>query len=142
MSADKLVAEILDGRLDGKLADIQQAIRERVLSQATSMRWVIAHPEVEVREDDLTLEEAEMIERITNQTWASIDPYQSARECRAILAVALQKRAGKSAQEAAALTAALTVTEATEMLSTYEVTAGPLGVSVPGGSDEDQTVKS
>ncbi len=134
--AQKICAEILAGRHDGKLADINEAIRERVLSQATSLRWKISHPLVEVTEDDLTLEEAEQVERITKLTWASIDPYSSAVECRAILTVALQRRAGLSAADAAAETGKLTVTQATEIMSTYEVTAGPLEGRVPGGPAE------
>lgn len=142
MTSDKIVAEILAGRHDGKLADIQQAMRERVLSQATSMRWKITHPEVEITEDDLTLEEAELIERVTRQSWAQIDPYASAVECRAILTVCLQKRAGKTPKEAADLTAKLTVTSTTEMLSSYEVTAGPLGANAPGAPEGEPAAKS
>lgn len=138
-NADKLIAEILAGRMDGRLADVQEAMRERVLSQATSMRWQLNHPDVQVREDDLTLEEAEMIERLTGQSWATIDPYSSAVECRAILAVCLQKREGKSPSEAAAITGKIPVTDVTGMLSTYEVTAGPLEASVPGETDASAT---
>lgn len=136
MSAEDLIAEIKAGRMDGHLADVQEAMRERVLSQATSMRWQLNHPDVQVREDDLTLEEAEMIERVTGMSWATIDPYSSAVECRAILTVCLQKRCGKTPAEAAAITGKIPVTEATELLSTYEVTAGPLEASVPGEPDE------
>lgn len=129
---DKLISEIAAGKMDGHLAEIQEAMRERVLSQATSMRWKITHPEVEVREDDLALEEAVMIERITGQSWATIDPYSSAMECHAILAVCLQKRCGKTPADAAAIVGKIPVTEAAAMLSTYEVMAGPLGASGPG----------
>ena len=129
-----VVAEILAGRYDGHLADFQQAMRERVLSQATALRWKIVHPEVTVTEDDLTLGEAEMIERVTNQSWAMIDPYQSARECRAILTVVLQQRTDRSADEAAKITAELTVTDVTAMLQSYEVVAGPLEGSGPGST--------
>lgn len=132
MTPDKVIAEIAAGKLDGHLAEIQEAMRERVLSQATSMRWKITHPDIEVREDDLTLEEGEMIERITGGSWATIDPYSSAAECRAILAVCLQKRCGKTAAEAAEISGNVPITEAAGMLSTYEVTAGPLEESGPG----------
>ena len=128
----EVAAQIRAGVFDGHLADIQAAMRDRVLSQATSMRWQVTHPQVTVREDDLTLGEAEMIERVTGQTWGTIDPYTSARECRAILTVCLQQRTDLTAEQASKMTADLPASDVVGMLSTYEVVGAPLAVSVPG----------
>jgi hypothetical protein len=130
---ERVADGIRAGEFDGHLGLFQEAMRERVLSQATSMRWKLTHPLVTVTEDDLTLGEAEMVERVTGQSWAQIDPYTSARECRAILSVCLQSRTDLDGAEAAKVAADVTVTEATEMLGTYEVVA-PL-VEHPGGQD-------
>lgn len=139
--SQKVCAEILDGRHDGYLAEITRAMQERILSQATSMRWRINYDGFEVTEDDLTLDEAVLIEKTTSETWATINPQNSAETCRAILVVALHKRKGMDLKAAHTEVGAITVNQAASLLDVYEVPAVPFDPS-PGDPPASETERS
>jgi hypothetical protein len=73
------------------------------------MAWQIEHEGNTWHEEELTLAEAEQIERATGESWFSINPFRSAKHCNAILTVLLQSRCGKAEGEASAIAGAYTV---------------------------------
>ena len=128
----EVAAEIRAGVFDGHLADVNKAITDRLVAQSAPLRWKIVHPAVSITEDDFTLGEAEVVERLTGLSWGVIDPWSSAAVCRAVLTVALQKRAGMDPVAAADLTAAATVNDAADWLQSYEAPPVPLVPADPG----------
>lgn len=129
----RLTAEIARGDHDGQLANIMEAVRHRFTTGPGVTRWRLTHDgagdesfAVEVTEDDLTLAEAEAIEKATGRSWAAIDPISSAKCCAAVLTVAIASRTEQSQSAAEAHVAALPVSSVVDGISQYEVNPAPL----------------
>lgn len=66
------------------------------------------------RTDELTLDEAAQIEKDAGTSWLSINPFQSANQCRAIIVAFLTRDVGREAAQAQA--GAMTLTETLDAL--------------------------
>lgn len=75
------------------------------------MGWQITHNDRAYREDDLTLDDCEEIERRLGATWAEIDPLRSARHAKVIAVFMLHRKGGMDQDAAVALVGALKVNE-------------------------------
>lgn len=127
-SAQDIAQWIAAGDLDGGLGGILEAIQTRFSVGAAAMKWAIDLPDLELSlsEDDLTIDEAMLIESMANCTWAEIDPVRSAAHCRAILAACLSQRHNLSASEANEKLKGLTVVELLGAIKRTEVNRAPL----------------
>lgn len=126
----KFNAELLAGRHDDSLGTILEALSHRIL-ETNTLRWRLVIPQVTVSEEDMTLGEAFLLERILGTTWALIDPKASAEQCRAILQVAVHKRTDVSMEEAGKVVDGLTVGDIGRSLTMYQADVGPF-LDAPG----------
>lgn len=124
---------IKSGELDGSLVEIVETVRLRFDNGGTAQRWKITHDLGEFTEDDLTLGEARLVERISGTNWGLLNPVASASECVAIIAACLHTRHRKSLKftrdgpqgEAWDLASKMTARDAVAAISAYEVEAAP-----------------
>lgn len=84
------------------------------------MAWVLTFDGQVYREADLTIDEAERIENITQTTWRSINPIRSAKHARAILETFLVTRAGLAPDVAAKTVGDIKVNDYLDLLSHEE----------------------
>jgi len=91
------------------------------------MRWVINFEDVHVTEDDLTLDEAFMIEKVAGCTWGDIEPVRSAAHCRAILAVCMGQRLELKPEEVEARLKSIKVVDLLKSIKRETVYPAPLG---------------
>lgn len=119
---------IAAGDLDEGIGAIYEALQARFSEGAVGLTWSITMPDlgIEISEDDLTIDEAMLIERMTGTTWASIDPVRSAVDCRAVLAACLSQRQGLSADEAEATLKGIKVVDFLRAVKRKAVTPAPL----------------
>lgn len=94
------------------------------------MGWQITYKDKKYREDDLTLDDCEEIERRLNATWAEIDPLRSARHAKVIAIFLLHRKGGMDQDEAAATVGALKVNE---FLGMYGMADPDLPTETDGG---------
>lgn len=135
--SDAVLESIKAGDHDGHLADVIEAVRLRFTHGSTKLKWALSYScdgsSYEVREDDLTLGEARLVERLTAANWGMLNPASSGSECLAIVAACLHSRHGKELKftrdgpggEAWDLASKVTATEAAESITSYEVERAP-----------------
>lgn len=102
MNGQEVAQRIVAGDLDDGIGAIYEALQARFSDGTVGLTWSIKMPalDVEITEDDLTIDEAMLIEKVTGTNWAQIDPVRSAADARAILAVSLSQRNGLTPAEA------------------------------------------
>lgn len=105
----RVLDDIKAGRLDSSISDIIQAFTDRVREGSVIMRWHVSLDGLEATEDDLTIDEAYMVERESGGNWRDINPLESAAHARALLLALYQTRKGLSYDEAAFEVGQLTV---------------------------------
>jgi hypothetical protein len=127
-TAQDIAQRIAAGDMDGELGAILESIQLRFTEGAAAMKWSIDLPalELQLSEDDLTLDEAMLIESMANCTWAEIDPVRSAAHSRAILAACLSQRQNLTADEANKKLKALKVVDLLGAIKRTEVNPAPL----------------
>lgn len=135
--SDAVLESIKAGDHDGHLVDVIEAVRLRFEFGGTRQKWKLSYKvdgtSYEVREDDLTLGESRLVERLTGTNWGLLNPASSGSECLAIIAACLHDRHGKTLKftrdgpsgEAWDLASKVTATEAAESISSYEVERAP-----------------
>ena len=127
------LAGIGTGAFDGHLVNVIEFARRRLTEGPTAARWSVsctiadgdASYLVEVTEDSLTVAEAELAEIATGSSWGNLHPIRSASANRAIIQAALMHRHKLQSIDAHRLAGALTVVEATNAFTQYEVDAVP-----------------
>lgn len=126
-TSEQVIAGILAGEHDVVLGQVWQAVATRAV--ATDARWRVELPSVgvTVTEDDLTLDEAYLIEKETGTPFVAFNPVALAAHVRALLLVVLQTRHGLTAEQAVERIRAVTKTEVVAAVSRYttEVPTGP-----------------
>jgi hypothetical protein len=127
-SGQDIAQHIAAGDLDGELSTVLEAIQMRFAEGAAAMTWSINLPDLDlvIHENDLTLNEAMLIEKMLGTTWANIEPVTSASHCRAILAVCLSQRQELTPDEANDKLKALRVVELLSAIKRTEVSPAPL----------------
>lgn len=92
------------------------------------MKWSIDLPDLDLAlsEDDLTLDEAMLIENMAGCTWAEIDPVRSAAHSRAILAACLSQRQNLTPDEANQKLKTVKVVDLLGAIKRTEVNPAPL----------------
>lgn len=119
--------QLAAGQYDDRVGDLLNVLTDRMKEATIVMAWRIRIGDLNVRDDDLTLHESDLIERSTGQNWAALNPTSSAQDCLAILAVLYHTRLGMDADEAQVEAGKLTLGQITSAISTEQVNAGPLG---------------
>ena len=127
-SGQDIAQHIAAGDLDGELGVVLDAIQMRFAEGAAAMTWSINLPELDldIHENDLTLNEAMLIEKMIGTTWANIEPVTSASHCRAILAVCIAQRQDLTADEASEKLKDLKVVDLLSAIKRTEVSPAPL----------------
>lgn len=125
MDPTKIVAEIADGRLDGHLFDLLSAVQLRVVAGATAFLWKIEWDDLTVTEEDITLGELVVAERIAGRNWSQLNPSTSAGNCRAVLIATLMNRRDMSEEKATAKVDAQPVHTLLDSIGQYEVSPAP-----------------
>ena len=130
-SADKFIREVMAGKHDLRISDVIEAMTLRVQAGEVSMRWEFNSEWLNIREDDLTLDEYYRIEEVGNKPWGQSRPIVFAADLRAVLIVLCQTRLEMSDAEAVTKVSALNASEIAGCLSVYQVDrstshAGPL----------------
>lgn len=124
----RVLDDIKAGRLDGSITDIIDAITDRVREGAVIMRWHVRLGDLDVTEDDLTIDEAYQVERESGGNWRDINPLKSAAHARALLVALFQTRKNLSYDEAVFAVGQLTVAATLDAIS-QEAAPVPLGSS-------------
>lgn len=103
--------EVALGRFDEHLVAVSLTLGARLVEIAARSPWVIEVAGITIDEDELTLRQMAVVERVTGKKWADIDPLDSAVMAAAIVETVLISRDGLSAEEAREKVDAITVTE-------------------------------
>lgn len=119
--------EIAAGRHDDRIGELLNVVTDRMKEATVVMAWRLHIGDLNVRDDELTLAESDLIERGTGQNWAALNPTSSAQDCLAIVAVLYHTRLGMDPEQAKVEAGKLTLGQITDAISTEQVTAGPLG---------------
>ena len=84
------------------------------------MPWKLTFEDKEHREDDLTIDQAVRIEKLTGESWLHIVPLRSADHAKAILTVMHSAATGEPEAAVAARVGALKLAEYLKRVGTYE----------------------
>jgi hypothetical protein len=130
---EAVVESVTAGDHDGHLVEIIEAVRLRFQFGTTEQRWKVVYHDQEFTEDDLTLNEARLVERISGTNWGMLNPVSSASECQAIITACLHTRQGKTlkfgrdgpAGDAWDEAGGMTTHEAVDAITSYEVERAP-----------------
>lgn len=135
-SVDRFCAEIIAGRHTGHLVQILDAVHHQLLEGPSSRRWKIdlgflgaAYTDRIITEDGFSFDEACEAERISDRSWAGLDPMMRANDCRAVILAHLcwvDKMPQKAARE---LVGQFGFNEVAQAISIYEVADDPKEVS-------------
>ena len=131
-ATEKLAKEIVAGRHDDQFGMLVDAVNLRIKSGKVDVRWRIDLPDLSFSEDDLTLDEAFVIEKALEVSWRDIDPMAEARQMRTILATVYEHR--HPGGDVDGWLGALTTSQVLAAVSTYTVTdetegSGPLAAA-------------
>jgi hypothetical protein len=127
--AEELVEAIKGGDYDGNLVKIIEAVRMRFEYGTVAQRWKIIYDGETYTEDDLTLNEASTVERLTGTNWGLLNPVSSAQECQAIIAACLHHRQGVKLSDASKQAGQMSAKDAVAAITSYEVEAAPKDLS-------------
>lgn len=124
--------EVALGRFDEHLVAVSLTLGARLVEIAARSPWVIEVAGITIDEDELTLRQMAVVERVTGKKWADIDPLDSAVMAAAIVETVLISRDGLSAEEAREKVDAITVTEFVAGVSRRQVSLpDPLPAAAP-----------
>lgn len=125
-SGQDIAQRIASGEYDGDLSGILEAMQLRFSQGNVAMKWQIDYEDLHVQEDDLTLDEAFLIEKIAGCTWGDIDPVSSAAHCRAILAACMSERLNITVEQAQDRLKTIKVVDLLQSIKRVEITPAPL----------------
>lgn len=123
--AEQAASKIRKGEMDSEMELLVNAISERVMEGAVALRWRVDLDGIEASEDDLTLGEAEMLERLLKVRWGEMDPLTSAEHATALLVVILSERQGLPVDEARARVGKYTARQVLSAITRYSVEDPP-----------------
>lgn len=118
--------EVAAGRHDDRIGDLMKVITDRMTETSVIMAWRLTVGGLSVRDDELTLQESDLIERATGQNWQALNPTTSAQDCLAIVSVLYHTRLGMDTDAATAEAGKLTLGDIAAAITTEQVHAGPL----------------
>lgn len=124
VSAAQVVSAILAGRCDGKITDIMQAVKSRVEAGEIGICWKVAFDDLEITEENQTINEVLLVNKQTGKDWGGFHPSHSG-DCAAIVVAALVERKGMKASEAFDLIKSRPAVEFVRAVSEYEVASPP-----------------
>jgi hypothetical protein len=123
--AQRAASAIRKGECDADLADVLNALMERVSTGEVALRWRLDLDDLHVTEEDLTLGEADMLERLLGCTWGEVNPLKSAEHAAALIRVCLVSRTGITTEEASDLTKGYPVKRVVDAITQYAETDPP-----------------
>jgi hypothetical protein len=120
------LSAILAGELDDQLLDINKAVIQRASHADVGWRWKVEWGSYLVTEDDLTVDEAALLEQATGKPWGETRPTDSVHDVRAVLAVVMVTRHSMTPEDAATELRSLAAHEALNVVTRYQVSPRPL----------------
>lgn len=123
MTTDKVIAEILAGRHDGKLLDIVKAVAKRGESGETGLLWRIDLDGDIWDAETVTLGELRYVEQVTGLSWFQLDPKKYMLHF-AALVTAHYKAQGLDHEAALAKADGISQTQALKAIDLYEASLG------------------
>lgn len=117
--AQKAASAIRKGECDSGLDDVLNALMDRVSSGAVGMRWSLDLDDLHVTEEDLTLGEADMLERLLGCSWGEVNPLKSAEHAAALIRVTLHTRLDLPTDEASERTQAYSVKRVVDAITQH-----------------------
>lgn len=123
--AERAASQIRKGDMDAQIELIVNAISERVMDGSVALRWRVDLDGIQASEDDLTLGEAEMLERLLKVRWGEMDPLTSAEHATALLVVILTHRQDVPLDEARERVAKYPVKQILSAITRYSVEDPP-----------------
>lgn len=123
--AEQAASKIRKGEMDSEMELLVNAISERVMEGAVALRWRIDLDDLTATEDDLTIDEAFMLEGMLGVTWGEMDPISSASHARALLLVLYRERLDLPDDEAKARLKAMTARQILASITRYSVEDPP-----------------
>jgi hypothetical protein len=117
--AEKAAASIDKGECDAQIDVIVNAMTRRVIAGAVGLRWRIDLDDLHATEEDLTLDEAFMLEKLLRATWGELDPLKSAEHAAGLIRVLLTSRCGMDDEAAAEQVKTYTVKQVLGSITRY-----------------------
>lgn len=116
----QVAKDIAMGEHDGGLSDIFAAFLARLKETDQTRKWMLTLDDLEVTQEELTLDECVRLEEETGETWAEMaPPMSSATQAKRILVMFLETRLGLTPLEAAERAGAMTAPEVEQAYSAY-----------------------
>lgn len=125
MDVKAVVRAILAGKFDGSILELNQAILARVRNSSVQTRWVITVDGMTIDEDEMTVGEMKVAEKLAGMDWRFLNPVRSADQFAAVVAAALHCRTDMALDEAVAKVDAMTTVAVNGAISEREVADGP-----------------
>ncbi len=117
-SGEQIAMDLALGRHDADIKTIFEALLTRLSSNDLSVGWKLTLPDLELVQDDLTLDEAVRLEQESGFDWATMPkPLASAEHARRFLVMFFEKRLGLSPDDAAARVATMTALDTLDAFS-------------------------
>jgi len=117
---DRVLQELVVGRHDRRLSEVLDAATTRILGDQARVSWYLDIDGINVREEDLTLDESVTIERTLGVAWANIGPAAAAEHAHTIIVALYQSRLGLSETDAKARAGVLTRRQWNDGMGVYD----------------------
>lgn len=120
----RVIAEILDGRHDGRLLELVDAITTRATSDETSFLWRIRLGDDVWDAETVTLGELREAEKLVNRSYLQLDPKKFMSHFVALVFAHFKVVEGLSNDDAMAKAEKITQQQAMDALELYEGSLG------------------
>lgn len=120
----RVIAEILDGRHDGRLLELVDAITTRATSDETSFLWRIRLGDDVWDAETVTLGELREAEKLTNRSYLQLDPKKFMTHFTALVYAHYRKVHDLDEDAAVAKAEKITQQQAMDALEIYEGSLG------------------
>lgn len=131
----RVLAELADGRHDGRLIELLEAIGERAKSEETSMLWRITLGNETWDAETVTIGEIRFVEKTAARSWLAVNPSKYMDHMVALVTARYHKVHGMDLDAAIAKAEAISEAEAVAAVDWYEGSLGKSGASaVPTAS--------
>ncbi len=137
MEPEDIPTAILAGDCDGLITDIVAALREHQRSGAVELCWRVAFDDLVIDEENLTVNEAKIIEAATGESVLALPVARSAKNIAAVIAAGLMERVGMTSAEAFKAVGSRSLRDLMQAVTEYAIVdppKGPSGLPTPATS--------
>lgn len=119
VDVDTIVATIKSGAIDWQWNPIITALHERAKALVAGIRWRCTLPGLDVSEEQMTLKEARIAQRVARKPWLTLDPIADADSTIAVLTALYHTRHDMTLVDAAEKAEAMPQIEAATAFTQY-----------------------